>query len=432
MLKKSLCIVSMLLLFGNAIVFAAADTGKTASAKNTPAVQTQMAGNEKKDDGVKQAADGQKVLPASEGKADRDAAKGSSGVQKETAAATENADKKEQKTTVSASKKPVVQKKILINLASRSLALYEGNRKVNLYPIGAGKTTTPTPVGYYSILDKTENPSWIDPEDPKNSIPSGEKNPLGYRWMQYNGNYGIHGTNKPESIGGYVSNGCIRMRESDVEELFNKVDAGTPVEITYNRVVVEKAADHTIVYYIYPDGYGWQTITAADVNKWLTGYGVGSFVSDADIEAKIAASDGNPTYIAKVYPLYVNGSKLKNKAVVQNGITYLPAIDLADAAKVSLGWDEKTSTLTSTLGKAPGFNKKDVLYCSANDASTLFHLTGALAANKTYTMVQAQNEAPATVTSPASTPATVTTAPAAAPAETTAKATKPATTAKAK
>ena len=67
MLKKSLCIVSMLLLFGNAIVFAAADTGKTASAKNTPAVQTQMAGNEKKDDGVKQAADGQKVLPASEG-----------------------------------------------------------------------------------------------------------------------------------------------------------------------------------------------------------------------------------------------------------------------------------------------------------------------------------------------------------------------------
>lgn len=321
--------------------------------------------------------------------------------------------------------------RISINLAARSLALFRGSEKLRLYPIGPGKASTPTPTGYYKILSKDVNPTWTDPGSGY-SIPSGESNPLGYRWMQFNGNYGIHGTNHPESVGHYVSNGCVRMHEEDVEALFDLVEVGTPVEVTYNRVVVEKAPDDTVVYYIYPDGYGWQTITAADVNKWLTGYGVGSFVSDADIEAKIAASDGNPTYIAKVYPLYVNGSKLKNKAVVQNGITYLPAIDLADAAKVSLGWDEKTSTLTSTLGKAPGFNKKDVLYCSANDASTLFHLTGTLAANKAYTMVQAQNEAPATVTAPASTPATVTTAPAAAPAETTAKATKPATTAKAK
>lgn len=389
MLKKSLCIVSMLLLFGNAIVFAAADTGKTASAKNTPAVQTQMAGNEKKDDGVKQAADGQKVLPASEGKADRDAAKGSSGVQKETAAATENADKKEQKTTVSASKKPVVQKKILINLASRSLALYEGNRKVNLYPIGAGKTTTPTPVGYYSILDKTENPSWIDPEDPKNSIPSGEKNPLGYRWMQYNGNYGIHGTNKPESIGGYVSNGCIRMRESDVEELFNKVDAGTPVEITYNRVVVEKAADHTIVYYIYPDGYGWQPLTVTQVREWLDGYGVGNFESDEDISNKINASDGQPTYIARVYAITVNGTELQAKAVLKNDVWYLPAVPLAEAVHINLGWNREEDILTSSYGKAAGSVERDTLYCNADDVSVLYHLTGGLDAKGVYTLKSA-------------------------------------------
>ena len=82
------------------------------------------------------------------------------------------------------------------------------------------------------------------------------------------------------------------------------VEVGTPVDITYNRVVVEKTPDDQIAYYIYPDGYGWQNVTAADVNKWLAGYGVADFVTDADVEQKIQASDGNPTYIAKVYPLY--------------------------------------------------------------------------------------------------------------------------------
>ena len=104
-------------------------------------------------------------------------------------------------------------RRIMINLASRSLALYEGTKKIRLYPIGPGKPGTPTPVGYFSIRSKDVNPTWTDPENPENSIASGESNPLGYRWMEIQGNYGIHGTNKPESIGHYVSNGCIRMNE---------------------------------------------------------------------------------------------------------------------------------------------------------------------------------------------------------------------------
>lgn len=292
--------------------------------------------------------------------------------------------------------------KISINLAARSLAVLKGTEKIRLYPIGPGKASTPTPTGYYKVLSKDVNPTWTDPGTGY-SIPSGESNPLGYRWMQFQGNYGIHGTNIPDSVGHYVSNGCIRMHEEDVEALFDLVEVGTPIEITYNRVVVEKAPDDTVVYYIYPDGYGWQNLSVADVSKWLTGYGVGNFVSEADIEAKIAASDGNPTYIAKVYPLYVNGMKLKNKAVIQNGVTYLPAIDLADAVKVNLGWDEKSSTLTSTLGKAAGFNKNDVLYCKADAAAALFHLTGMLDTNKNYTMLPTQSETAANVQAPVST-----------------------------
>lgn len=289
-------------------------------------------------------------------------------------------ENKQEQAAPAAPEKKSLERKISINLAARSLALFEGNEKIRLYPIGPGKASTPTPVGYYKIRTKDYNPTWTDPSTGR-SIPSGPDCPLGYRWMEIQGNYGIHGTNRPNSIGHYVSNGCIRMHEKDVEALFDMVKIGTPVEITYNRVVVEKMADNTVVYYIYPDGYGWQNLGVEDVNKWLAGYGVANFVSNEDIEKKINDSDGEPTYIAKVYPLYVNGNKMKNKAVEQDGVMYLPAIDLADAASVNLGWDANSQKLISTLGTAPGVDKKDVLYCKVEDARTLFKLGGALENN---------------------------------------------------
>ena len=257
-------------------------------------------------------------------------------------------------------------RKISINLAARSLAVYEGTKRIRLYPIGPGKESTPTPVGYFKVESKDLNPTWTDPDDPEYSIPSGDANPLGYRWMEFQGNYGIHGTNQPEPIGHYVSNGRVRTNAKDA----------TPVEITYNRIVVEKTPDDQVAFYIYPDGYDRQPLDVAEATKWLKGYGVQNFISDEDIEQKIIASDGEPTYIGKVYNITVNGKKLENKAVEQDGITYLPAIDLADASGVNLGWDEKDEVLISTIGKATGYDKKDNLYCNADDVTTLFPLKG--------------------------------------------------------
>ncbi len=312
-------------------------------------------------------------------------------------------------------------RKISINLAARSLAVYEGQKRIRLYPIGPGKASTPTPVGYFKVESKDLNPTWTDPTDPEYSIPSGESNPLGYRWMEVQGNYGIHGTNKPESIGHYVSNGCIRMNEKDVEDVFDLVKVGTPIEITYNRIVVEKTPDDRVAFYVYPDGYGRQPLDVEEATKWLKGYGVQNFISDEDIEKKIEASDGEPTYIGKVYNITVDGKKLQNKAVEQDGITYLPAIDLADAAGVNLGWDEKSEVLFSTVGKATGYNKKDVLYCNADDVQTLFHLDGGLS-GKQYVYHKMTAAPAAATTATTTTPAetnTTTVAPAtAAPAAT--------------
>ena len=59
--------------------------------------------------------------------------------------------------------------------------------------------------------------------------------PLGHRWMRISPDgYGIHATNEPGSIGQARSHGCIRMSRADAEDLFDRVEVGTPVDIVYD------------------------------------------------------------------------------------------------------------------------------------------------------------------------------------------------------
>ncbi|MFC4306714.1 L,D-transpeptidase family protein [Cohnella boryungensis] len=91
-------------------------------------------------------------------------------------------------------------------------------QKVKEYSIAVGNPSTPTPVGEYQITYKGKN--W------------GAS--FGPRWLGLNvpwGNYGIHGTNKPHSIGQHQSHGCIRMRNRDVMELYDIIPVGTNVTI---------------------------------------------------------------------------------------------------------------------------------------------------------------------------------------------------------
>ncbi|MCF6092900.1 L,D-transpeptidase family protein [Microaerobacter geothermalis] len=107
---------------------------------------------------------------------------------------------------------------ILIDLWRNRLYLMEGDQIVKQYPVAPGSPSTPSPVGQWKIITKSKN--WG----------SG----FGTRWLGLNvpwGTYGIHGTNKPWLIGHHVSHGCIRMRNSDVEELYTLVRHGTKVII---------------------------------------------------------------------------------------------------------------------------------------------------------------------------------------------------------
>jgi len=107
---------------------------------------------------------------------------------------------------------------ILIDPGNRRLSLMLGDQLVKTYPIAVGKSSTPTPAGEYKVINKVLNPGGV----------------LGTRWMGLNipgGNYGIHGTNNPPSIGTRASLGCIRMYNQNVEELFPVVPVGTTVRI---------------------------------------------------------------------------------------------------------------------------------------------------------------------------------------------------------
>jgi lipoprotein-anchoring transpeptidase ErfK/SrfK len=104
------------------------------------------------------------------------------------------------------------------------------------FGIATGMAAYPTPTGNFRIATKQRNPWWYPPTADwakgAKPVPPGPGNPLGTRWMGLNvGAVGIHGTPDAASIGYSASHGCIRMRISDAEWLFERVRVGTPVFI---------------------------------------------------------------------------------------------------------------------------------------------------------------------------------------------------------
>jgi len=130
---------------------------------------------------------------------------------------------------------------VVIRRGSKRLVLYRGTRAgamsaVASFGIATGMAAYPTPTGNFRIATKQRNPWWYPPAADwakgAKPVPPGPGNPLGTRWMGLNvGAVGIHGTPDAASIGYSASHGCIRMRISDAEWLFERVRVGTPVFI---------------------------------------------------------------------------------------------------------------------------------------------------------------------------------------------------------
>ncbi|MCY0878147.1 MAG: L,D-transpeptidase family protein [Firmicutes bacterium] len=108
-----------------------------------------------------------------------------------------------------------VDTKIVINVPEHRLYLYRNHKLFQVYPVAVGKPETPSPRGEFYITQKA---IWGDG--------------FGTRWMRIStpwGIYGIHGTNKPWSVGTVASHGCFRMLNRDVEQVYALVSVNTPV-----------------------------------------------------------------------------------------------------------------------------------------------------------------------------------------------------------
>mgnify|MGYP001438226920 CR=1 FL=1 len=116
---------------------------------------------------------------------------------------------------------------LVIDTQKRILVVHNDGLPYKQYRVAVGKSETPTPVGEWKVVWK--DCSW--------------GTGFGSRWMGLNvpwGTYGIHGTNKPWSIGRHASHGCIRMHNKSVEELFEWVPIGTPVKILGRAVNIRR------------------------------------------------------------------------------------------------------------------------------------------------------------------------------------------------
>ncbi|NJQ21287.1 L,D-transpeptidase family protein [Pantoea sp. LS15] len=135
---------------------------------------------------------------------------------------------------------------IVVNLAELRLYYFPpGENRVQVFPLGIGQLGLETPVTTTRVSQKIPNPTWTPTPGIRARsleqgiklppvVPAGPNNPLGRFALRLgvgNGEYLIHGTSAPDSVGLRVSSGCMRMNAPDIKALFEQVRVGTRVQI---------------------------------------------------------------------------------------------------------------------------------------------------------------------------------------------------------
>lgn len=132
---------------------------------------------------------------------------------------------------------------IVVRVDENRLELYDGFEVIGTWSVATAKPGWVTPTGVWTIWDKRVNPTWYNPAldswgaDLPAVVPGGPTAPMGTRaiYIDAPGLIRIHGTPAPESIGRFASHGCIRMRNEEVEKLFEMIDEGQHVVIVGHR-----------------------------------------------------------------------------------------------------------------------------------------------------------------------------------------------------
>jgi hypothetical protein len=124
----------------------------------------------------------------------------------------------------------VVQGRVVVDLSDRTLTYYRGDETVIQSTVAVGTDRNPTPTGHFFVTDSVTMARPDSPWGPHALGLSGRSDTI----TEYNGGdgiIGIHGTNRPDSIGQAASLGCVRLPNEVITELHRYIDIGTPVEI---------------------------------------------------------------------------------------------------------------------------------------------------------------------------------------------------------
>ncbi|MBP2634687.1 MAG: L,D-transpeptidase catalytic domain [Firmicutes bacterium] len=260
---------------------------------------------------------------------------------------------------------------IIINIPSRTLELYQGEILLKEYPVAIGKPSTPTPVGEFTVFEKEVNPCWYPPGK-QYVVPSGPDNPLGYRWLGIAPLYGIHGTNAPWSIGTAVSNGCVRMQEEDVEDLFERITCDTPVKIEYERVKVRVDDKGRATVGIYPDVYGRQKVTLLGVKQALAKAGLEGLAEEDFLQALIRKVPDQQVEFARIHKLKINGTLRPEYIITREGKKQIPVMTLADILNTTVSWDESKQTAARQDKVVPAKKLGNSVYIDIENLPNLF------------------------------------------------------------
>ena len=124
---------------------------------------------------------------------------------------------------------------VVIDKSARILTVYIDDAVYNKYPVAVGRNVGLTPEGQFTFVSKAKNPRWGGGGYAAPVAGGAPNNPLGKRWIGISkgggGQYGVHGNVSAYSIGTNASAGCVRMINSDVEEMYEYIAIGTPVWI---------------------------------------------------------------------------------------------------------------------------------------------------------------------------------------------------------
>jgi lipoprotein-anchoring transpeptidase ErfK/SrfK len=124
-------------------------------------------------------------------------------------------------------------RRVVVSIPDRKLAVLENDRVLRTFEVAVGAPQSPSPTGSFKVVNHIANPTWYYKGK---VVGPGPGNPVGTRWIGLSAaGYGLHGTNVPSSIGKNASHGCIRLRNSDVEQLFEMLAVGDEVELHGER-----------------------------------------------------------------------------------------------------------------------------------------------------------------------------------------------------